>query len=58
MDICTLGVVGLQQKKLSLEVKSQFQGSPSLSVVALFYTNYVLSVNSFFLFLFSVLGIS
>lgn len=58
VDIRTLGVVGLQQKKLSWKVKSQFQVSPSLRVVALFYTNFVLSVNSFFLFLFSVLRIS
>lgn len=46
----TLGVVGLEQKKLSSEVKSQFQGSTSLRATALFYTDFVLSVNSFVFF--------
>lgn len=32
----TLGVIWLVQKKLSLEVKSQFQVSASLRVIALF----------------------
>lgn len=46
----TLGMVGLEQKKLSLEVKSQFQESTSLRVIALFYTDFVVSVNSFVFF--------
>lgn len=40
--------VGLEQRKLSLEMKAQFKVNTSLRIIALFYMGFVLPVNYLF----------